>query len=81
MINLLITAQTMITNKFETVQDINTINSASNLNWSFRSQVAKFIRRFWSAPYRNEDKKWIEKQIDKHKIKIKPKLTSLSKLI
>lgn len=68
-------------NEFETVQDFNQINSASNLNWSFRSQVAKFIRRFWSAPYRNEDKKWIEKQIDKHKIKIKPKLTSLSKLI
>jgi len=30
----------------QTIKDFNLINESSNLNWAFRSQVAKFVNRF-----------------------------------
>ena len=42
-----------------TLKDFNLINNSSNLNWSFRSQVSKFIKRFLKDPYRSEDTEWI----------------------
>lgn len=39
----------------QTINDFNSINVASNLNWSFKSQLIKFIKRFFKDPYRNED--------------------------
>ena len=39
----------------QTVTDFNLINNSSNLNWSFKSQVSKFIKRFLKDPYRSED--------------------------
>ena len=39
----------------KTVKDFDLINKNSDLNWTFRSQVIKFIRRFWKSPYRLED--------------------------
>ncbi|MDO4275819.1 MAG: PIN domain-containing protein [Eubacteriales bacterium] len=67
--------------EFQTVQDFNTINTASSLNWSFRSQVSKFVKRFWRDPYRKEDHEWIQKLVDKYNIRVKSKLSALSKLI
>ena len=43
----------------KTVTDFNLINNSSNLNWSFKSQVTKFIKRFLKDPYRSEDTEWI----------------------
>ena len=43
----------------QTVADFNLINNSSNLNWSFKSQVTKFIKRFLKDPYRSEDTEWI----------------------
>ena len=43
----------------QTVKDFNLINNSSNLNWSFKSQVSKFIKRFLKDPYRSEDTEWI----------------------
>lgn len=65
----------------QTVIDFNSINSASALNWSFRSQLVKFIKRFWKEPYREEDRRWLDKLVAKYEIKIKSKLTALSKLV
>lgn len=45
----------------QTVTDFNSINSSSDLNWSFKSQVTKFIKRFYKNSYRNEDTIWINK--------------------
>ena len=67
--------------EFQTVQDFNTINLVSDLNWTFRSQVTKFIKRFWSDPYRNEDQTWIQTLVGQHHIKVKSRLTALSRLI
>jgi len=65
----------------QTVEDFNIINNASDLKWSFRSQLRKFIQRFWQNPYREEDTKWIKKFAADNGIKIQSKISNLSKLI
>lgn len=64
-----------------TVKDFNQINDKSHLDWSFRSQVTKFIKRFLKEPYRNEDTKWIRALAAKYGFSIKEKLATLSKLL
>lgn len=61
----------------QTVQDFNLINEASNLNWTFRSQIKKFILRFFKSPYRDEDTKWIKKLASENNVDIKVKLLKL----
>lgn len=70
-----------IVDESQTVKDFNAINSAASLNWAFRSQVSKFVKRFWIDPYRNEDRKWIQSLADTYAIKVKSRLAALSKLI
>ena len=65
----------------QTVKDFNHINNSSALNWSFRSQVRKFIKRFLKEPYRNEDPEWIHKLSETYGFSIKAKLAALSKLL
>ena len=65
----------------QTVNDFNEINIASELNWSFRSQLAKFIRRFFKDPYRKEDTEWIKKFAVDHNVALKSKLQALNKMI
>ena len=65
----------------QTVNDFNMINNPSSLNWSFKSQVSKFIKRFLKDPYRNEDKEWILDLAAKKGFSIKVKLAALSKLL
>ena len=65
----------------QTVKDFNLVNNSSNLNWTFRSQVTKFIKRFIKDPYRNEDTEWIRKLSETYEFCIKAKLSALSKLL
>lgn len=65
----------------QTVNDFNMINNSSSLNWSFKSQVSRFIKRFLKDPYRNEDKEWILDLAAKKGFSIKVKLEALSKLL
>jgi hypothetical protein len=69
------------TNENQAVRDFNLINSSSNMNWSFRSQVIKFVKRFIKEPYRKEDTEWLQKLAENHGFSIKGKLTALSKLL
>ncbi len=64
-----------------TVEDFNAINEASDLNWSLRSQMEKFIRRFWKEPYKDEDKQWMQKLVEDNDIKVKSKFLALRRLI
>lgn len=68
-------------NERQTIEDFNLINVASDLNWSFRSQMAKFIKRFFKNPYRNEDTEWIRNLASSHDISIKKKLKTLSDMM
>jgi hypothetical protein len=65
----------------QTVKDFNLINNSSNLNWSFKSQVSKFIKRFLKDPYRSEDTEWIRNLAATKGFSIKEKLAALSKLL
>ena len=65
----------------KTVTDFNLINNSSNLNWSFKSQVTKFIKRFLKGPYRSEDTEWIRNLAVTKGFSIKDKLAALSKLL
>ena len=65
----------------QTVTDFNLINNSSNLNWSFKSQVTKFIKRFLKDSYRSEDTEWIRNLAATKGFSIKEKLAVLSKLL
>ena len=65
----------------QTINDFDSINVASNLNWSFKSQLIKFIKRFFKDPYRNEDTEWIKKLTVENNINIKQKFQMLRKII
>ena len=65
----------------QTVTDFNLINNSSNLNWSFKGQVSKFIKRFLKDPYRSEDTEWIRNLAATKGFSIKEKLAALSKLL
>lgn len=67
--------------EMQTVKDFDAINAMSGLHWAFRSQIAKFIRRFWKNPYRKEDKQWMQRLIDENHIKVESKFDMLSKLV
>lgn len=65
----------------QTMRDFNTVNEASDLQWSFRSQMVKFIKRFWKDPYKNEERTWMSKLVEERKIRVKSKFTELQKLL
>lgn len=65
----------------QTVIDFEDINDASDLRWSFRSHLAKFIRRFFKNPYRKEDKKWLFEFAENYGVDIKEKLITLKDYI
>lgn len=65
----------------KTVEDFNLINHISDLNWTFKSQVTKFLKRFWRDPYREKDLKWMQELVKKHEIAVKTKFVQLKKLI
>lgn len=59
--------------EYQTVEDFNAVNMASDLNWSFKGQISKFIRRFWKEPYKEADRKWVQRLVEDKKIKEKVK--------
>jgi hypothetical protein len=65
----------------QTVTDFYLVNAASNLNWSFRSQISKFINRFFMDPYKKEEKVWMQNLVTERNIKVKSKFNDLKKLL
>ena len=70
-----------ITDASQTVRDFDAVNKAADLDWAFRSQLSRFIRRFLKDPYREEDKAWIREIEKKYGIKLEEKLRTLGKLL
>lgn len=66
-----------IVDEQQTVADFNAVNEVSNLNWSFRSQLKKFIKRFVADPYKAEEKEWFEELIKVNNIKAMEKFRTL----
>lgn len=65
----------------KTVEDFNAVNMASGLDWQFKSQLAKFIRRFFRSPYNEDDPLWIRRLAENYDISLKNKLQCLSRLM
>lgn len=61
----------------QTIENFQTINRESDLNWSFKSYIRKFVKRFYTDPYREEDKQWINEFAKTYSIKVKNKLSVL----
>ena len=61
----------------ETIQNFDIVNETSDLNWSFKSQLAKFIRRFVKDPYKTEEKEWFEQWATENDIKVMRKFRAL----
>ena len=70
-----------ITDTSQTVKDFDAVNKAADLDWAFRSQLSRFIRRFLMDPYREEDTAWIREFGKKYGIKLEEKLRMLGKLL
>lgn len=68
-----------IADEYQTVRDFDAVNTAAEMNWAFRSQLSKFIRRFLIDPYKKEDTIWIQNLAKEHGIKLKDKLERLRK--
>ena len=68
-----------ITDASQTVRDFDAVNKAADLDWAFRSQLSRFIRRFLKDPYREEDIAWIRELEKKYGIKLEEKLRTLGK--
>lgn len=64
----------------QTVKEFNAVNVASDLKWSFVSQIKKFIKRFLKEPYREEERQWLQKLISDRSIKVGSKMKALIKL-
>lgn len=67
--------------ELQTVQDFESINKASNLKWSLKSQLAKFIKRFWKEPYKTADREWIDNLLVQNNVNLKSKLIEIRKII
>ena len=61
----------------QTITDFDVVNEASDLNWSFRSQLTKFIKRFVAEPHKTEEKEWFEQWTTENGIKELAKFKAL----
>lgn len=64
----------------QTLCDFNLVNDTSGMNWSFKSQIIKFIKRFWNDPYKEDEKMWMSGLVKNKNIKIKSKFLELKNL-
>lgn len=67
--------------EYQTVRDFNLINEASDLNWSLGSQLKKFIKRFWTEPYKEEERLWMREFTTDCNTRVKKKFHTLKNLI
>ena len=61
----------------QTITDFDVVNEASDLNWSFRSQLTKFIKRFVAEPHKTEEKEWFKQWTTENGIKELAKFKAL----
>lgn len=67
--------------EYQTVADFNAVNHASGLNWSLKSQLARFIKRFIRDPYNDEEKRWIEEWAEENGIDMFAKFKVIKKIL
>ena len=68
-------------NEREVIEYFERISTASFLDWSLRSHLARFIRRFWAEPYQEHEKLWMAEWCREQGVNAKEKLKALRALI
>lgn len=64
----------------KTIRDFDSINTSSELAWSLRGRIRRFIKRFVNDPYKEEDKEWMSRLAEEKGIDVIAKLRLLDKL-
>lgn len=64
----------------KTIRDFDSINTSSELAWSLRGRIRRFIKRFVNDPYKEEDKEWMNRIAEEKGIDVIAKLRLLDKL-
>ncbi len=62
----------------EFINYFNTICDLSALKWDCTSKLKAFIRRFWTSPYSDSEKQWMEAFCSSNNISAKQKLQKLN---
>lgn len=60
------------------------VNTASTMNWSFETQLKKFIKRFGIGKkneYKDENAKWFDEELNKQQVNVKNKLQDLQQFL
>ena len=65
----------------ESVDIFNNINEASNLNWSYKSRLGRFVKRFWSDPDKQKDKQWVEAYCERYGVSFAEKVKKLGRIL
>ena len=65
----------------ESITIFNCINEKSNLNWSYKGHLKRFIMRFWKEPYKASDKEWLSTYCNINNKEFKRKMNNLAKLL
>ncbi len=53
----------------------------SLLGWKFESHMGRFIRRFWSDPFQENEKEWMRALCRRHNVNAKIKMIELQKAL
>ena len=67
--------------EYQTTVDFKLINEASDLNWSLKGHLVRFVKRFLKEPYKKEEKEWFETWAWNNHIDVMSKLKRLSNLV
>ena len=70
-----------LVDEFKTVEDFNIINDISELNWSFKNHLRKFLKRFFYDSYKQSDKEWISRFVEDNNGKLRSKIDNLWNVI
>lgn len=65
----------------ESFDIFNSINEASNLNWSYKSKLGNFVRRFWSDPDKQKDKQWVKVYCERYGVSFAEKVKKLGRIL
>lgn len=57
------------------------INRISNLKWSLKAHLERFIKRFWTDPYQKNEKEWMEDYCRKNNVDAVKKIKELRNAI
>lgn len=66
---------------YQTIEDFEAINKASELGWSFKSKIMRFMKRFVTDPYNKQDEQWLSEWVGANQADVVEKIKELGKVL